>query len=178
MKVMNVLSVSFFAVAVALVTCGVACSPGTDAEKSGSVGITFPSSNAAIATDTIELRVYDSTIQGNDCLTLVESEQKTQPLPKPIYDSGKINTCTYLANGGVKPFDMGYGSRSFLVVGQRAPTGQQAADFMIGCSVAGIGDVSNSVNVDLSVFDPTSQVPDSTKCASLSDRCTKNITCY
>jgi hypothetical protein len=172
MNIMNGLGVSLFIGAVALV----ACSPGTQDEKSGTVGITFPSTNAAIATDTIELRVYDSTIQGNDCLTLIETEQKAQPLPKPIYDSGNVATCTFFASQ-VKPFDMGYGSRSFLVVGQRSTNGT-AADFMLGCTTAGIGDVSNSVNVDLSIFDPTSQVPESTKCASLSDRCTKQITCY
>lgn len=176
MSLMNGLGVSFFIGAVGLVFLG-ACSPGTEAEKSGAVGITFPSTNAAIATDTIELRAYDATVGGNDCLSLVETEQKSQPLPKAIYDSGKVATCTYFANGGVKPFDMGYGSRSFLVVGQRSTNGQ-AADFMIGCTVAGIGDVANSVTVDLSIFDPTSEVPDSTKCASLGDRCTKNITCY
>ncbi len=163
---------SFFAVA-SLVA---ACSPGTAAEKSGTLSVSFPSTNAAIATDTIELTVYDGSIAGNDCLTLVQTVQKGQPTPKPIFDSGKVATCTFFQNQ-VKPFDMGYGTRSFLAVGQRS-TGGTAANFMIGCTVAGIGDVANSVNVDLSDFDPTAVVPESTKCASLSDRCVKNITCY
>jgi hypothetical protein len=172
MKMMNALSVSFFVGAVALV----ACSPGTQAEKSGMVGITFPSTNAAIATDTIELRVFDASVAGNDCLTLIQTEEKTQPLPKAIYDSGKVDTCTFFASQA-KSFDMGYGSRAFMVVGQRAN-----ADFVLGCSIAGIGDVANSVNVelslDLSTFTQTTQVPDSTTCASLGDKCTKGIKCF
>lgn len=153
-----------------------ACSPGTESEKSGAVTVAFPSTNAAIATDTLELRVFDANVTGNDCLTLIQTEEKTQPLPKPIYDSGKVDTCQFFA-AQVKPFDMGYGSRAFMVVGQRAN-----ADFVLGCSIAGIGDVSNSVNVELSLnlsaFTQNTQVPDSTTCASLGDRCTKNLKCF
>ncbi|MEO7113891.1 MAG: hypothetical protein ABI183_25850 [Polyangiaceae bacterium] len=153
-----------------------ACSPGTESQKAGAVSVTFPSTKAAIATDTIELRVFDANAPGNDCLTLIQTEEKTQPLPKPIYDSGKVDTCAFFANQ-VKPFDMGYGARSFIVVGQRSN-----ADFVLGCTTAGIGDVANSVNVELSLnlstFAPTTQVPDSATCSSLGDRCTKNIKCY
>jgi hypothetical protein len=160
---------------VALVSLA-ACSPGTEAEKSGAVTVAFPSTNAAIATDTLELRVFDANVTGNDCLSLIQTEEKTQPLPKAIFDSGKQDTCKFFETQ-VKPFDMGYGSRAFMVVGQRANT-----DFVLGCSIAGIGDVSNAVSVDLSLnlsaFSQTTQVPDSTTCASLGDRCTKQLKCF
>jgi hypothetical protein len=155
-----------------------ACSPGTADQKSGPLAITFPSTSAAIATDTVEVRVFDGSVSTNDCLTLIQTEQKSQPLPKPLFDTGKTETCSYFQNQ-VKPFDMGYGSRAFLVVGQRAATtGATATDFLIGCTVAGIGDVSNNVNVELAVFDATTQVPASTKCSSLTDKCNKGIACY
>ena len=165
---------SFFCGSIAFVSLA-ACT-STAPEKSGAVSISFPSTNAAIATDNVQLTVYDASVKGNDCLSLVQTVQKAQPPPKPIYDSGNVDTCVFFQSQ-VKPFDMDYGTRSFLVVGQRK-TGGTAANFMIGCTIAGIGDVSNSVDVSLSDFDSTAAVPESTKCASLGDRCTKKLTCY
>jgi hypothetical protein len=177
----RLVAVSFVLGGVSIVSLG-ACGPGTADQKQGAVSVSFPSTADAIATDTLELRVYDaSTVDGsipNDCLNLISTEQNSpQTLPKPIYDSTKVDSCNFFT-GKVKPIDMGYGPRSFFVVGQRATNGI-TADYVIGCTVIGIGDVANNVNVELSLFDAKSPLaPASTKCASLSDRCDKAIACY
>jgi hypothetical protein len=177
----RLVAVSFVLGGVSIVSLA-ACSPGTADKKDGALTVSFQKTSDAIATDTLELRVYDaSTVDGsipNDCLNLISTEQNSpQTLPKPIYDSTKVDTCNFFTNK-IKPFDMGFGPRSFLVVGQRN-INNNATDYVIGCTLAGIGDVSNSVNVELSLFDTKAPlVPDSTKCASLSDRCDKGIVCY
>jgi len=156
-----------------------ACSAGTADKKSGGLTVSFPSTAAAIASDTLELHVLDGS-DPNACLAAIQARQKNQPLAKPLLSINAQSTCNFLANAGA-PFDVGYGVRAFLVVAQRAPTaGGTLADFMIGCALAGVGDVSNQVDVSLTVVDDLASVPAFTKCSTLSDRCklSSSAACY
>ena len=152
------------AAALALTTL-LACA-GTADKKSGGLTVSFPSTNAALNADTLELHVLDGS-DPNSCLNAVRARQAApgKPPDKSLFDIPATDTCKFLSNG-VKPFDLGYGARAFLVVAQKGGT-----DFMLGCTIAGIGDVQNEVNVDLTTLDKTTDVPQSTKCSSLSQKC-------
>ncbi|MGH7282317.1 MAG: hypothetical protein ACRELY_12380 [Polyangiaceae bacterium] len=161
-------AIAAFFSTMALVACG-----GTADKKSGALTISFPSTNAAVASDKLELHVLDGS-DPNACLNAVRARQAapgTAPTAT-LYDIPATDTCEFLSNG-VKPFDMGYGARAFLVVAQKG-----GSDFLIGCTLTGIGDISNQVNVDLTVFDKTTDVPQSTKCSSLSQKCAAPNSCF
>lgn len=162
MKRAHLGAVAAFVGTTTLLACG-----GTADKKSGTFTVSFPSTNAALASDTLELHVLDGS-DPNSCLNAVRARQAApgSPPASTIFDIPATDTCKFLAKGGVPSFDMGYGARAFLVVAQKGGT-----DFMLGCTIAGIGDVQNDVNVDLTAFSETTDVEQSTKCSSLSQKC-------
>jgi len=162
MKVAHLTAAAFFLGTTSLL----ACSPGTADKKSGGLTVSFPSTNAAIDSDTLELHVLDGS-DPNACLGAVRARQAApgKPPAGSLFDIPATDTCKFLSSS-VKPFDMGYGARAFLVVAQKG-----GSDFMLGCTLTGIGDVQNEVNVDLTTFDKTTDVPQSTVCSSLSQKC-------
>lgn len=159
MKAFAVSSVAALTLAV-LGACG-----GTADEQKGTLTIGFPSTSAAIASDTLELHVLDGS-QPDACLNAIQTLKKNQPVSGSLYDIPATDTCKFLANG-VKPAEIGYGARAFVVIAQKA-----GANFLVGCSIAGIGDVAGqSVNVDLTTIDVTTDVKQSTVCSTLSQKC-------
>ena len=143
----------------------VACA-GTADKKSGGLTVSFPSTNAALNADTLELHVLDGS-DPSSCLNAVRARKAAPGAPPSgsLFDIPATDTCKFLSNG-VKPFDLGYGARAFLVVAQKG-----GSDFMLGCTIAGIGDVQNDVNVELTTIDKATDVAQSTKCSSLSQKC-------
>jgi hypothetical protein len=164
LSVRRALGAASFASLAFLVACA-----STNEKQKGALSISFPSTAAAIATDRLELHVYDGT-DPNACLTAVEARQKGQPQPAPIFETAS-DTCDFLSNK-VAAVDIGYGERAFMVVALRAPSpGANQTEFMIGCSRTGVGDVPNVVDVPLTLFSSTQSVPASSKCSTLSAKC-------
>jgi hypothetical protein len=143
----------------------VACSGGTTATQQGTISVTFPSVHAAIASDEIELHVYDVKDQ-NTCLDLVQMRRTAQAIPPGIIDRTPIPTCDFLAGKGV-PLDVGYGKRAFLVA-----TRHSGKDILVGCTIQGVGDAPIAVDVELTTINAMTQIPGTdADCVTLSMKC-------
>ena len=153
----------------------VACSAGTDPPQRGAITVTFPSVGAAVAIDTLQLEVFDAPEQGT-CLDLVEKKKTGQGLPPPLVEHQPVPTCSFVDNKAA-PLDVGYGRRAFLVVGvgcARAAspgvTERLAQPCLIGCALQGVGNAKIEVEVPLTLFSNTVDIP-ATGCAQLSLKC-------
>jgi hypothetical protein len=153
----------------------VACSAPTDPPQEGTIIVTFPSVSAALATDTLQLEVFDAP-EASTCLELVEKRKTGQDLPKPLVERLPIPTCTFVDNKAA-PLDVGYGRRAFLVVGvgcgRAAGPGSSARlpqPCLIGCALQGVGNAKITVDVPLTLFSNTVDVP-ATTCTQLSVKC-------
>ena len=143
----------------------VACSGGTTATQQGTISVTFPSVHAAVASDEIELHVYEAPDE-NTCLDLVQKRRTAQAINPGIIDRSPIPTCDFLAGKGV-PLNVGYGKRAFLVATRHA-----GKDILVGCPIQGVGDAPLAVEVPLTTINAMTQIPGKdTDCVTLSMKC-------
>jgi hypothetical protein len=136
------------------------------------LGIGFPSTPAAVVTDSVRLYVFAGQL---DCAELVTIKKTGRPLPPTVVER-RATPCE-LQNGADVEFDRGK-SYTVLVSAQVAEK-----DFLVGCSVQGsFGDV-RPAPIDLDYADNTftlstieKQTPGATtRCAKFTDKC--NNTC-
>ena len=101
--------------------------------------ISFPSTRVAVATDAIQVTVFDATNprSGTDCLTLITKQKTKADLPKaPLFitQTDVSPICDVLSGTkGALP-TISYGKRTFMAVAKRGN-----ADFFLGCAEADIG---------------------------------------
>jgi hypothetical protein len=144
-----------------------ACTASNDTPSSGTYTIEFPSTAAAVATDNVQLFVFDPPTLAADragyCQSLIQA-RKLKADQKPIAMNQPVNTCELL--GGKKPITIDYGDKAILAVAQR-----NQMDFMIGCAIQTLGNGDASLPIDLSLVDVSNPVPPTT-CMSVTDFCT------
>jgi hypothetical protein len=143
-----------------------ACASKQSAEPStGTYTIAFPSTAAAVSTDTVKVIIFDVADAGVSqiCTDLVLARRSNQALPTPLAESKDVSPCDLLAGKG--QITLSYGQRAVLAVAQKA-----GADYLIGCAVQNVGEGSTQVPVQLALASTTVSVPP-TPCASLSDHC-------
>lgn len=144
-----------------------ACSAGEDGPSAGTYTIQFPSTAAAVATDTVQLLVFDLPKSPGEragfCQTLIQARKRKDP-QKPATQNAPVNICEMLQ--GRKPITIEYGEKAVLAVAQR-----RAVDFMIGCTIQTFGDGNAALPIDLSLIDVGNPVPETT-CTSVTDFCT------
>jgi hypothetical protein len=144
----------------------VACTAPAGDPSSGSYTVSFPSTAAAVATDTVQLLVFEvpsAPAQRNDfCLTLIQGRKRQDP-QKPILANAPVNICEML--GGRKPITIPYGEKAVLAIAKRKST-----DFLIGCAIQTFGDGDALLDIDLALVDVGVAVPDTT-CATVGDFC-------
>ena len=133
--------------------------------------INFPSTRVAVATEAIQVSVFDATNgaqAGTDCLTLITKQKTKADLPKaPLFiaQTEVIPVCDVLSGTkGALP-TISYGKRTFMAVAKRGN-----ADFFLGCSEADIGSADALVDISVAQVDETTQVP-TTTCPTLGDKC-------
>jgi hypothetical protein len=157
---------------------GVACSvtmallitscSSDDGPSSGTYTIQFPSTAAAVATDTVQLLIFDPPKTAADragfCQSLIQARKRKDP-QKPTVSNQPVNICEMLQ--GRKPITVDYGEKAVLAVAQR-----RAMDFMIGCTIQTFGNGNAPLPIDMSLIDVSVPVPDTT-CTSVTDFCTQ-----
>lgn len=138
----------------------------------GTYTVQFPSTEAAVATDYVQLFVFD--VEGDPakyCDQLIATRIKTPgSLAPKIPPEPSANICEMLA--GIKPVTIPYGEYALLAVGQRRNADGRAEDFMIGCAIMtiGAGDAPKSIQMRPVV----ENVPlPATTCASVGDFCSR-----
>ena len=143
-----------------------ACTAPSSGPSTGTYSVAFPSTAAAVATDTVQLLVFDVP-SGSDrqgfCLSLVQ-DRKRKEQQKPVLQNAPVNICEML--GGRKPITIPYGEKAVLAVAQR-----KAEDFLSGCVIQTFGSGDAPLDVDLALVDVSNAVPDTT-CATVGEFCT------
>lgn len=153
-------------VAFALLVVGAgACSASPDGPSTGTYSIQFPSTEAAVATDTVQVFVFDApkpSDRATYCQSLIQGRRRKDP-QKPLYQSTPVNICELLQ--GRRPITVSYGEKAVMAVGQRG-----AVDFLIGCVIQTFGDGDAPLDIDLTLVDLGQPVPE-TDCKSVSAAC-------
>lgn len=136
-----------------------ACGSSADAE--GTYVIEFPSSSAVLATESVDVDVYEAA-DPSLCINLTERARTNQELPDAIARVARIDPCALASGDG--SLRVSSGERAILV---RANRGGRA--YLVGCSrfVAEPGFVAN---VTVSLL-PNVAAPPASTCASMKARC-------
>jgi hypothetical protein len=146
----------------------VACTAAAKGPSTGTYSVTFPSTAAAVATDTVQLLVFEvptaPDARADFCLTLIQGRKRQDP-QKPILSNTPVNICEML--GGRKPITIPYGEKAVLAVAKR-----KMNDFLIGCTIETFGDGDAPLDIDLALVDVGVSVPDS-PCATVGDFCSQ-----
>jgi len=154
---------SLFALSSVLVA---ACASKQSADPStGTYTVAFPSTAAAVATDTVKVIAFDVADAGSAliCADLVLARRSNQALPTPVAESKEISPCDLASGKG--QLTLTYGPRAVLAVAQKS-----GVDYLIGCAVENVGEGSEQVPVQLALASATVVVPPTT-CTTLSDHC-------
>ncbi|MFO0740859.1 MAG: hypothetical protein U0270_33490 [Labilithrix sp.] len=150
-----------------------ACSSSTEPSK-GTYTIAFPSTAAAVATDFVQILVFD--VNGDRatlCQDLVTTRLNTPEdlVPSVNPPAEPTNICELRA--GVKPIDVPYGEHALLAIGQRKQGDSGGTkDFLIGCAIMTVGEGDAPVSIPVRLVNVNQPVPP-TKCGSVQEFCEK-----
>lgn len=148
----------------------VACSAGEASPTAGTVTMQFPSTQAAVATDFVQLYVFDVATpqeRSSICLDKITARKRKEPLEASLTPP-PWNICELLA--GRRPATIPYGEKAILAVAQRKDRNNELQDFMLGCSVQTLGDGDAPIPIHLALVDVRTSVPE-TNCATVGDYC-------
>jgi hypothetical protein len=153
----------------ALVPCALAvaaCTASPSGPSTGTYSVSFPSTAAAVATDTVQLLVFDvpktPVERNNFCQALIQARKREEP-QKPVLQNQPVNICELL--GGRKPITIPYGEKAVLAVARR-----KGKDFLSGCAIQTFGDGDAPLDIALALVDVGAAVPD-TDCNRVGDFC-------
>jgi hypothetical protein len=150
-------------------TVVVACTAGEAPPSTGTYTVQFPSTAAAVATDAVQIFIFDVPEQDRAviCQNLIQARKRREPL-KPVVTNPQVNICELMK--GAKPISVPYGEKAALAV-----TIRKGVDFMIGCMVQTFGDGDAPLAIPVSLIDVGQGVPD-TQCKNVSEFCGKVCT--
>jgi hypothetical protein len=137
-------------------------SPPSDAQYE----VRFPSTAVAVATDTLEVMVFDATAAGADCLSLATARASGAQLPQSpvlLSDTGAMPICGITSDPPA--FQVANGLRSFLAIAQR-----QGQDYFLGCTQTDLEPDAGPIDIWLAEVKIGTTVP-ATTCMSLSQKC-------
>lgn len=141
-----------------------ACAEKTESDPPPvNFNVGFPSTSAAILTDSVKVYVFDGT--PTSCTELVRLRQTQQPLPATITETGALSPCQLAAGqGGSFELPMN-GTYTMLAVGQIG-----GADVFAGCVVQTSYGTTEARTIQLSFIDNKQKLA-TTTCVKLSDKC-------
>ncbi len=142
------------------------CTAGEGDPSSGGYTIQFPSTAAAVATDTVQVLLFDVPDGEGErmtfCEQLIQARKRKDP-QKPSVLNPPANICEMLQ--GRKAIRVPYGERAVFAIAQR-----RGVDFMLGCAIQTIGDGDLPLPIAMSLVDLGNPVPDTT-CSSVGAFC-------
>jgi hypothetical protein len=164
------------AVSIASVSAVVAaCSAGEAEPSRGSYTVQFPSTAAAVATDFVQILVFQvkrpeerPTICGD--LIAARLTDPTTLVPTVNPPAPPANICEMRA--GRKPITVPYGEHALLAIAQRRDPQRpdQLQDFMIGCAIMTFGQGDAPLPIPVKLVSVNQRVP-ATNCASVGEFC-------
>lgn len=153
----------------AVVPCALAvgaCTAASPGPSPGTYSVSFPSTAAAVATDTVQLLVFEVPTtpleRNNFCQTLIQARKREEP-QKPVLQNQPVNICELLL--GRRPITIPYGEKAVLAVARR-----KGKDFLSGCTIQTFGEGDAPLDIALALVDVGASVPD-TDCTRVGDFC-------
>ncbi len=153
-----------------------ACASNND-PSGGTFTVEFPSTAAAIATDYVQVLVFDvksPTQRAGLCQELITARLTSPASLAPSIPPVVQNICEIL--NGKKPLTSPYGEHAVVAIAQRTDGNNQIQDFMIGCAIMTIGDGDAPLPIPLKLVSVRVGVP-ATTCSSVSERCRPGNSC-
>jgi hypothetical protein len=137
-----------------------ACSGAADAE--GTWVVEFPSVDALLVTESIDVDVFDAASDSTSCITLSERVRTSQELPSSLTSLSRVDPCSL--DHGDGSLRLSNGERVLLVRANR-----DGRPYLVGCSrfTASPGFVAN---VTVSLLAGVA-APPPPGCASMEARC-------
>lgn len=149
-----------------------ACSSGEGEPSKGAYTIQFPSTAAAVATDFVQVLVFDVN-PGNRahiCEDLIAARltdaSKLTPSVNP--PAPAANICEMRA--GRKAVTIPYGEHALLAIAQKKDRQDVVKDFMIGCAIMTIGEGDAPLAIPVRLVSVNQPVP-TTTCGSVGEYC-------
>lgn len=155
----------FLGAGAALLLFAVACSSSSPAPPA-TYQLGFASTAIAVATDTVEVQVYDAKgREATFCNEALVKKRNNQDVGTVIAQSAPRSPCDVLA-GKADALDVGFGIRGFVGIAKRG--GQ---DFLLGCLVTNVGPGTPAPLLLLNYATQSVQPAPATTCQDLSQRC-------
>jgi hypothetical protein len=148
-----------------------ACSSKGNESSPGIYSVQFPSTAAAVATDFVQILVFDVTPENREqiCGDLVRGRTRGDELrPSVNPPSPSANICEMLA--GRKPVTIPYGEKALLAIAQRKTNTGAIEDLLIGCAVMTIGEGDAPAPIPLHLVTISQPIPP-TECGSVQEYC-------
>ncbi len=126
----------------------------------------FPSVEAAIASEQVQVLVFDAptdpAVRAADCSEKIARRLRRDPI-EPLQASEPVSMCEMFLR---RPrFEVPYGEKVVFAITQK-----RGQDFLLGCAVQTLGDGDAPVPIVLSLADIANPVP-ATECTTVSDFC-------
>jgi hypothetical protein len=148
------------------------CTSGEADPSKGTYTVQFPSTAAAVATDFVQVLVFDvKKPEDRDglCQELITARLTTPASLAPsIPPAPAANICEMRA--GLKGVTVPYGEHALLAIGQKKDRQDQLKDFLIGCTIMTLGDGDAPLPIPVRLVSVNAPVP-ATTCASVSEYC-------
>jgi hypothetical protein len=140
---------------------------------SGTYTVEFPSTAAAVATDFVQILIFDVAPQdrARRCGDLIAGRLGDPASLEPAVDPAPAaNICEMRA--GRKPVTVPHGEHALLAIGQRKSSADEKKleDFLIGCAIMTIGDGNAPLPIPVRLVSVDRPVPP-TACTSVTDYC-------
>ncbi len=149
----------------ALVGCALMGCAADDVEtvESG-LGYTleFPSKQAAIATESLKVYVFDAS---QDCTTLMQSRRAGGVLPTALAETAAAPLCDYISGAAGLEIELDANDYVVFAVAQR-----ENLDMLLGCARQRVDTATEHTPVVLTLADETRPIP-TTNCALVADKC-------
>ncbi len=149
----------------------VACTSGEADPSKGTYTVQFPSTAAAVATDYVQILVFDVKPEdrASICQDLITARlTKPGTLEPTVPPAPAANICEMHA--GAKAVTVPYGQHALLAVAQKKDKQDQLKDFLIGCAIMTVGDGDAPVPIPVRLVSVNAPVP-ATTCGSVGEYC-------
>ena len=150
-----------------------ACTAPSSGPSQGTYTVSFPSTAAAVATDTVQLLLFDVPQAPADraefCQTLIQERKRADTQRQPSLSNQPVNICELLL--GRKPLTIPYGEAAVLAIARHKGT-----DLMTGCVIQTFGDGDAPVDIPLALVDVGVAIP-ATDCTRVADFCAQPQKC-
>jgi hypothetical protein len=144
----------------------VACSSTKAPPPPTGYTLLFPSTDVAVATDTVEVLVFDVPPDQPDlCNTLVLHKRSNQDLGPSLTTSTPKSVCDLAAGTGTVA--VSFGVRAFFAIGRQ---GQN--DFLLGCTAQQVAGGTTPPSIYLDYVSDTVRPAPPSPCRSVSQKCT------